>query len=420
MKAIKFSLVVLTFLMITSCNKKDKCSDVVCPIGSNCVDGTCITYSENIKVIGNISTNTTFETGKTYELQGRITVLDGITLTIEPGVIIKGQAGSGVNASCLLISRGAKLVAEGTVDLPIIFTSIADNITIEDIRAGRYSSPNLTYNNQGLWGGLIILGKAPISASLSEIQIEGIPTTDMNGLYGGNDSLDNSGILRYVSIRHGGTNIGNGNEINGLTLGGVGSGTIIDNIEVIGNQDDGIEFFGGNVDVTNVVIWNSGDDAIDVDQSWGGSLENVIIICGDATDHAFEIDGGEGSYTDVHYIRNASIMGNELSELGDFRACAKGVYDGFYFFNFGNPLLTSGRCDLSLTNPSGSTCTVDNFSNGSLVFSNFEIKTSFVLSDIFLNGVDVFVRGVLNRTVGADKSVFVWSWSYQNLFMSEF
>ena len=154
---------------------------------------------------------------------------------------------------------GAKIDAQGTASSPIIFTSVAD-----DIESGQVVSPNLTPDLAGLWGGLIILGNAPgsFAGDVTEIQIEGIPPSDTNGLYGGTDVSDNSGVLKYVSIRHGGANIGEGNEINGLTLGGVGSGTVIENIEVVANQDDGIEWFGGTVDVKNVVVWNAGDDAL--------------------------------------------------------------------------------------------------------------------------------------------------------------
>jgi hypothetical protein len=161
-----------------------------------------------------------------------------------------------------------------------------------------------------LWGGVIILGKAPISASndvgdVSEVQIEGIPTSDPNGLYGGNDAADNSGTIRYISIRHGGANIGAGNEINGLTLGGVGNGTTIENVEVVGNQDDGIEWFGGSVNVTNAVVFNCGDDGIDTDQAWSGSLNNFVVI--GAIGHSFELDGPEGSASAGHAISNGSI-----------------------------------------------------------------------------------------------------------------
>jgi len=143
-------------------------------------------------------------------------------------IVIKGQAGTGANASSLLVARGGKINALGTADAPIIMTSIADQI-----QPGQVVSPNLAPDVTGLWGGLIILGNAPISASAEAVQIEGIPTSDSNGLYGGTDAMDNSGTIQYVSVRHGGTNIGEGNEINGITFGGVGAGTVVENVEVL-------------------------------------------------------------------------------------------------------------------------------------------------------------------------------------------
>ena len=423
MRKLYFILITVISFVTLSCTSKDKCADVICPIGSICVDGTCITNTTNVIVNTNITVNTLWTRDKIYELSGRITVTDGATLAIEAGTIIKGQTGTGANASALLIARGAKIIAIGTPDLPIIFTSVADEISIQDITNKNFSSPNLSPTMQGLWGGLIILGRAPISASANEIQIEGIPTTDANGLYGGNNPYDASGILNYISIRHGGANIGNGNEINGLTLGGVGSGTIIENIEIIGNQDDGIEFFGGNASVKNAIIWNSGDDAIDTDQAWSGTLDNVIIICGDATDHALEIDGAEGTYTAYNHIINVSVKGNASSELADFRACAMGSFENIYFFNFHDPAATSGRGDFSLTNPSSSTCTVDNFRNNLLEFNNLQVTlpSGVLLSNVFLNGTDIKAVNVLSRSTGANKSVFEgWSWAYQNGSLIEF
>jgi hypothetical protein len=259
-----------------------------------------------VTVTQNISANETWSASKTYILGGRITVLAGATLTIEPGTVIKGQAGTGANATALLIARGAKLMAEGTADKPIIFTTIADEITKEDVAAGKFASPNLAPDANGLWGGVLICGKASISASASQIQIEGIPTSDQNGLYGGSDDADNSGVIKYISIRHGGANIGAGNEINGLTLAGVGSGTVIENVEVVGNQDDGIEWFGGTVSVKNAIVWNSGDDAIDADQSWGGTLDNFVVIT--PGDHVFELDGAEGSMERAYTIKNGTVV----------------------------------------------------------------------------------------------------------------
>lgn len=273
--------------------------------------------NKNKVVTSNITSNTTWYSDTVYQLGGRITVTAGATLTIEPGTVIKGEAGTGANATALLIARGGKIIAEGTPQLPIIFTTVADEITPEQIVTGDFKSPNLDPTVNGLWGGVIVLGNAKISpkpdannspgpGELLSVQIEGIPTSDANGLYGGNDDTDNSGVLKYVSIRHGGANIGSGNEINGLTLGGVGTGTVIENIEVVANQDDGVEWFGGKVNVTNVVVWNAGDDGLDTDQSWGGTCDNFVIVT--AAGHAFELDGPEGDYSAGHIFKNGNVV----------------------------------------------------------------------------------------------------------------
>jgi hypothetical protein len=409
-----FILLFVVLASLQSCKQKDTCADTACPNGQVCVDGTCQGVTTNVVISSNITSNTTWTADNVYELGGRITVLDGVTLTIEPGTVIKGQAGTGANATALLVARGGKINAVGTQFKPIIFTSVADEITPEQVGAGLFISPNLDPATQGLWGGVIILGKAPISASANEIQIEGIPTTDPNGLYGGNDVSDNSGVMKYVSIRHGGANIGNGNEINGLTLGGVGNGTTIENIEIVGNQDDGIEFFGGTVNVSNLLVWFSGDDAIDTDQAWAGTLNNFIVICGSATDHALEIDGPEGTLMASHTLRNGSIKGSPEAELGDFRACPRGTFENIFFFDFVDPA-TAGRGDLSISNPTNSTCSTDNLTNGVLTFSNLQVilPTNVTLSSVFKNGTSTFATSVTTRTIGANKTALNWTWAEQ-------
>jgi hypothetical protein len=311
--------------LVMSC-KKEGCTD---PLAINYSeqaqkdDGTCsYDFPQENYLIGNISENTTLTSDKIWTLGGRVTVVNGVTLTIEPGTIIKGEGGSGANAAVLIIARGGKLMAEGTADLPIIFTSVADEIEV-----GGFVSPNLEPDFNGLWGGLIICGNAPISADADAVQIEGIPASDQNGLYGGNNPADNSGVLRYISIRHGGANIGSGNEINGLTLGGVGNGTTIEHIEVVGNQDDGIEFFGGTVNVSNTVVWNAGDDSYDVDQSWAGTLNNWIEI--GAGDHALELDGAEGTLVADFSLTNGTFISVDSVQC-HFRAGAIGYvsYEG--------------------------------------------------------------------------------------------
>ncbi|MEZ4799223.1 MAG: hypothetical protein R2809_05460 [Flavobacteriales bacterium] len=114
------------------------------------------------------------------------------------------------------------------------------------------------------------MGSATLNSTPGETQIEGIPETEPRGIYGGSNDTDDSGILRYVSIRHGGTDIGAGNEINGLTLGGVGSGTVIEHIEVFANADDGMEFFGGTARVKWATVAFCGDDSFDYDEGWRG------------------------------------------------------------------------------------------------------------------------------------------------------
>lgn len=362
-----------------------------------------------IRVAENITTNTTWETGKTYILGARVTVTSGATLTIQNGVIVKGEAGTGANATALIVARGAKINATGTATSPIIFTSVAD-----EIKPGQIASPNLDPDISGLWGGLIVLGKAKssLAGEVTEIQIEGIPASDSNGLYGGNDDADNSGVIKFISIRHGGSNIGEGNEINGLTLGGVGSGTVIENVEVIGNQDDGIEWFGGSVSVKNALVWNSGDDAFDTDQAWSGTLDNFIGIAGAETDHMLEIDGPEGSFKAGHTLKNGSLKGNNVAEFGDFRDGAQGTFENLYFFGFNDPSTTNGRGDFSLSGDK----TLATFAAGTLKFIKIEatLATGVDIKTVFKNGTDSSVTLVSAKanTVGADKSAFVgWTWA---------
>ena len=350
-----------------------------------------------IEIGANITEDAVWETGKTYILKARIAVVDGVTLTIEPGVIIKGEAGTGSNATALIIARGATLLAEGTAESPIIFTSIAD-----EIEPGMIESPNLEPTIDGLWGGLLIMGKAPISVASDNqtAQIEGIPADDPNGTYGGNIADDNSGVIRYVSIRHGGSNIGEGNEINGLTLGGVGSGTMIEFIEVVGNQDDGIEWFGGTVNVSHALVWYAGDDAIDTDQSWGGTLDNFVVI--GAGDKLFELDGPEGTLVATHTFKNgsarATVAGDDVEAAGlvDLDANSLSNIESVYFFD-----IVSGQTfDLK---PAGCTFTT----------MEATIPGGSVLTDFFLAGTDAFTASVAAgaNTVGADDTQFTWTWA---------
>ncbi len=386
-----FSMVLISALLFTSCEK-----ETTDPI---------IDEDPTARITANITENTTWKSGNVYILGGRITVMNGVTLTIEPGVIIKGEAGTGANATALLVARGAKIMAEGTAAKPIIFTSVADEIMPEDITAGNFGSPNLDPDINGLWGGLMVLGKAPISASnesgdVSEVQIEGIPTSDLNGLYGGNVPNDNSGVIKYVSIRHGGANIGSGNEINGLTLGGVGSGTVIENVEVVANQDDGIEWFGGSVNVKNAVVWNAGDDAIDTDQSWSGTLDNFVVIA--PGNHNFELDGPEGSMKAGHTIQNGTVVANDpsasrvSSDLINLDDNSMVVLKNIWFTQVG----------------AGQKINRVSFNTGEVSFSGITLNVAADQLATHVNGsIPEGVQAASNPTAKANVSVLNWTWA---------
>lgn len=305
---------------LTSCGNDD----------SDSGNGDNVTPNEVLS--GMIKTDKTLTADRIYELSGRVIVDAGVTLTIEPGTIIKGREGDGSLASALIVSKGATINAEGTADKPIIFTSVLDNIEV-----GQKAGTNLEKTDNQLWGGVIILGAAPISAENGDdlANIEGIPAEESYGQYGGNDAADNSGVFKYVSIRHGGSLIGEGNEINGLTLGGVGSGTTIDHVEIFATLDDGVEFFGGTVKVTNLLVYWQGDDGVDIDQNFAGTVNNFVVMQGDGvgTDEGLEVDGPEGTLENgLFTLSNGSIISDgKAGSAGDFKSKAQGTVKNVKF-----------------------------------------------------------------------------------------
>lgn len=367
MKKLLLIALVASTLVFTGCFKDDDTPIIIeeTTIINNINDPGGVDEDEcsTITVAGFVAPDTVWTPDNIYLLTGKVVVGDGVTLTIQPGTIIKAQSGTGTLASALVVARGGKLNAAGTAEQPIIFTSASDNITCDQTQG-----TNLTENDRGLWGGLLVLGNAPCSFSgdIETAQIEGFPADDIFGQYGGTDPDDDSGILRYISIRHGGALIGEGNEINGLTLGGVGRNTLIDNIEVVANVDDGVEFFGGNVDASNILVWACGDDAIDIDQAYSGTIDNVVVVQGDISDHAFEIDGPEGSLNGAFLLRNCTLFGNSVTsngEYADHRSGAQGRTENIYALGFPTSK------DVELDNNGVS----QNFLDGDLTFGTWEI-----------------------------------------------
>ena len=372
MKNYKLSFFYLFTLLIIACSEEDPVieyvivTETVTETNTDEVDPFADSTLE-----GNITENKTLDASKIWLIKGRVSVIDGTTLTIPAGTIIKAASGTGADASTLIVARGGKIIANGTADNPIIMTAAADNIEV----GGTYpeSGPALNVDTRGLWGGLLILGKAPCSfkSDVTELQIEGIPTSDTNGLYGGSVADDNSGSFQYISIRHGGAEIGEGNEINGLTLGGVGSGTTVNQIEVLGNVDDGIEFFGGTVKATNLLVWGQGDDAIDIDQGYAGTIDGALVVLTAASDHGFEIDGPEGSAPGRFTLKNATVIGatddcdaeGVDGEMADFRKGATGDILNILFKDF------AGGKDVELD----ASADASTYTAGTLTFVNIDI-----------------------------------------------
>ena len=300
--------------------------------------------------------------GSPYILNGTIFV-KGTDLTILPGVTVRGQGrnASGVAGApgSLIVTQTGYVDAQGTPSQPIIFTSAvldenqdgnpdktdgfydqftgeagADTFLDDTPRtaplAPTSADGNATYQ---YWGGLVILGEAPtnlgpVGTSKSVASdpiwsgttclghIEGLPKSS-DTLYGGYIYNDNSGIYRYLSVRHGGDVLGSANEINGITLGGVGAGTIFEFCEVYMNEDDGFEFFGGTVNTRNLVVAYVGDDSFDGDQGWTGtnqywlSVQSYLSAVGG--DKGFEFDGDDGYDADANHAINAELIDTRIN-----------------------------------------------------------------------------------------------------------
>ena len=237
-----------------------------------------ISYADLITVEGDIATDVVWTSDNTYYLNNQAFVKDGVTLTIEAGTEILGRYDANYSADnpapCLVVEQGGKVMAQGTADAPITFRS---ELSEDDPNYG---------NGRGLWGGLIINGRAPIANEGGTAAVEGLTGV----LYGGSDPDDNSGVLRYVRVWNGGSSIAPDNEINGITLAGVGRGTTVEYCEVALNLDDGFEMFGGTVDLKYCSAVSVGDDAFDTDAGYQGRGQFLLVVRADDSDKAHEMD----------------------------------------------------------------------------------------------------------------------------------
>ncbi|WP_276133600.1 hypothetical protein [Polluticoccus soli] len=236
-KLLHFMLIGALAVSAVSCKKKTTDDD---------------TTPETNVLTGDVTTNKSLTADKTWTLKGYVYVKSGATLTIPAGTVIKSDV---VEKGALIVEPGGKLVAEGTAAKPIVFTS---GVSKGQRRAGD-------------WGGIILLGNAPTNRSTPPT-IEG----GVNRTYGGSNAADNSGVLKFVRIEFAGIAAAPNSEINGLTCGGVGSGTVIENVMVAYGNDDAFEFFGGTVNAKNLIAYACSDDDYDFDFGYTGTITNAI------------------------------------------------------------------------------------------------------------------------------------------------
>ena len=239
---------------------------------------------------GNITANQLLTANNYYLLEGAVFVQDGATLVVEPGTTIFGE---GASNGTLIVAQGGRLVANGTAEAPIVFTS--DQFEGE--------------RDRGQWGGLIVNGRAPVNTGLPAFG-EGD-----TGEYGGTDPEDSSGILRYVRVEFAGIEFSPDNELNGIAFQGVGSGTVVDYVQVHFNQDDGIEFFGGTVNAKHLYCTGIRDDSFDWTDGWTGKGQFwVAQQRGDDADNGFEADNNgddnEASPRSNPTIYNVTLVGD--------------------------------------------------------------------------------------------------------------
>jgi len=248
-------------------------------------------------VRGRLTQDITLTRDTYWVLRGAVFVGESARLTIEAGTTVIGETAT---RGTLVIERGAQIIANGTAAQPIVMTS--------DQPIGQRS--------RGDWGGLIINGRAPINLPGGVGIGEG-----STGLYGGNVVNDNSGILRYVRVEFAGIEFSPDNELNGIAFQGVGNGTIVENIQIHFNKDDGIEMFGGTVDIKRVVLTGIGDDNIDWTHGWRGRLQFAVVQQrGDDTDMGIEADNNGSNHNllprSEPTIYNITLVGDPTLDFG--------------------------------------------------------------------------------------------------------
>ena len=275
---------------------------------------------QTIFLSGTYTQNLTLDPVNTYILNGSLIMSSGTTLTIPAGMTITAEA-SGANVY-IAIAQGAKIQANGTANEPIVLTSAASNPAAGD------------------WGGLILLGKAPINS----VTGGATATSEIGSLpYGGSDAVDDSGSIQYLRVEYSGGAADGQSENNGLSFYGVGSGTLVQYVESFEGKDDGFEFFGGTVEVSYLYSVNNQDDSIDWTEGFTGKITNAYVLHGANHDKGVEADGyntdfsNAGGYYSKPEVTNLTIVGQgntDGTEAIRLRAGTQGIFSNVYIQGF--------------------------------------------------------------------------------------
>jgi hypothetical protein len=325
-----------------------------------------------VVVRGRLAGGHTWESRYYYVLRGAVFVNEGATLTIQAGTTVVGETAT---HGTLIVDRGGRIVADGTADAPIVFTS----------------DQNIGERGRGDWGGLIINGRAPINIPGGV----GLGEGD-TGQYGGNDPNDDSGILRYVRVEYAGIEFSPDNELNGIAFQGVGRGTIVDYVQVKHNKDDGVEFFGGTVDVKHILLTSIGDDSMDWTFGWTGRGQYIVAQqSGDDADNGIEADNN-GNNNDLLPRSNPTLYnltfigdpdtdeGNESDDGFEIREGTAATIRNFIVMGFKENGIDYSNTS-TITQAQQGSLTLANgivFGNGLLAGANFDSNSSPFLTQV--------------------------------------
>lgn len=392
--------VALMGLAVTSCRKIETDGEIQVVVVNGGGGGS--TTGQTITLQGRINADTVLRKVNTYILKGIVYMVGNHTMTIEPGTTIKGSF-SGTDVAALVITRGSKIMAQGTATEPIVFTSL---------------SPN---PQSGDWGGLVICGKAGYNLSYNGtaglFQVEGgIDNASGDGLAGSGDAVaptpvdnDNSGILQYVRIEYAGYAFQPDKEVNSLTLACVGSGTTIDHIQVTYAKDDAYEWFGGSVNCKYLIAWKTQDDDFDTDNGYSGKVQFGLVIRDSliadiSTSEAFESDNNATGTTAAPKTR--AIFSN-ITAIGP-RATLN---------NVGNTLFRAGAQIRRNSAISIFNSIIMGWPQGILIDATTGTSTALNIEDSSLrlrnvtlagNTVNVKFSGTAGATINSDATLTSW------------